>query len=96
VQHLPDVKDYRTISGLRMISTGYNRGSRGDYDMGGFAGENHLELVPPHKTALEWGGETIQQHLRECLGKKDLAPLTPEGWFTTGHRGPERLLLRHC
>ena len=79
------------ISGLRMIRTGYDGGSRGDYDTGGFAGENHLEFVPLHKTALEWGGETIQQHLRECLGKVDLAPLTPEGWFTTGHRGPEHL-----
>eukprot|EP00978_Attheya_sp_CCMP212_P004814 scaffold10598_cov48-Attheya_sp.AAC.2 len=79
------------ISGLRMIRTGYDGGSRGDYDTGGFAGEDHLEFVPLHKSALEWGGETLKQSLRLWLGEDYQEPLTPEGWFTTGHAGPYHL-----
>eukprot|EP00978_Attheya_sp_CCMP212_P023235 scaffold70734_cov39-Attheya_sp.AAC.1 len=67
------------ISGLRMIRTGYDGGSRGDYDTGGFAGENHLEFVPLHKTALEWGGDVLETNLRLWLGKDYAEPLTAEG-----------------
>eukprot|EP00978_Attheya_sp_CCMP212_P005792 scaffold12929_cov50-Attheya_sp.AAC.3 len=77
------------ISGLRMIRTGYDGGSRGDYDTGGFAGEDHLELVPLHKSTLEWGGEKLKQSLRQWLGGDYQEPLAPEGWFTSmGHIGP--------
>eukprot|EP00978_Attheya_sp_CCMP212_P022253 scaffold66108_cov58-Attheya_sp.AAC.2 len=79
------------ISGLRMIRAGYDGGSRGDYDTGGFAGDDHLECVPLHKNALAWGGETLKQSLRRWLGDDYQEQLTPEGWFTMGHTGPHHL-----
>eukprot|EP00978_Attheya_sp_CCMP212_P020987 scaffold60766_cov35-Attheya_sp.AAC.1 len=68
------------ISGLRrrMIRAGYDGGSRGDYDMGGFAGEDHFEFIPMYKSALEWGGETLKQSLRQWLEDDYREPLAPE------------------
>eukprot|EP00978_Attheya_sp_CCMP212_P005058 scaffold11166_cov48-Attheya_sp.AAC.4 len=85
------IKFVHILLGLRMIQTGYDGGSWGDYDMGGFAGGDHLEFVPLHKSALEWGGETLKQSLRLRLGEDYQEPLSPEGWFTTGHTGPYHL-----
>ena len=81
------------ISGLRMIRTGYDGGSRGDYDTGGFAGENHLEFVPLHKRALDWGGDVLETNLRLWLGKDYTEPLSAEGWFTTGHKGAHHIWM---
>eukprot|EP00978_Attheya_sp_CCMP212_P039166 scaffold201305_cov47-Attheya_sp.AAC.2 len=76
-----------------MIRTGYDGGSRGDYDTGGFAGENHLEFVPLHTIALEWGGDVLETNLRLWLGKDYTDPLTVEGWFTTGHSSTHHICM---
>eukprot|EP00978_Attheya_sp_CCMP212_P013695 scaffold34407_cov34-Attheya_sp.AAC.3 len=61
VEYLPGVEDRglggRLIIKFVHICMGYDGGSRGNSDTGGFAGGNHLELfIPLHKMALEWGG----------------------------------------
>ena len=73
------------ISGNRMIATGVDGWSRGDFESGVSLGFDLRDYLPLERTALEVAGETLIPWLRSWMGDDYTAPLTPEGWFWKGH-----------
>ena len=73
------------MSGTRMIAVGIDGLSRGDFESGVMTGQSMLRYLPFAKTAIELGGPTLRAWLETWMGPW-VEPLTPEGWFTEGHR----------
>jgi len=70
------------IAGTRMIQSGADGGSRGDFNQGGMAGNPLISYVPLHLTAQERSPrvvEWIKSWWADELG--GLQVLSPEGWF---------------
>lgn len=73
------------ISGDRMIETGVDGWSRGDFESGVSLGYDLRHYLPLARTAFEVAGCTLIPWLRNWMGSSYKAPLTPEGWFWGGH-----------
>jgi hypothetical protein len=72
------------VSGTRMIAQGTDALSRGNYSDGVMGGAPLLRFVPLHLTACD-RSPTLLPWIRSWSQIDTLLPLTPEGWFTTGH-----------
>jgi len=75
------------VSGKRMIAQGTEGGSRGDLNQGVIIGESMLKYVPLHLSAAERRSEVLSW-IRNLWSPAwgELEHLSPEGWFTEGHR----------
>ena len=71
------------VSGRRMIQQGADGLSRGNLNEGVMQGNDMLDFVPTHLSALERSSGLVDW-LQEQIGE-DLEVLTPEGWFDRGH-----------
>jgi len=76
------------VSGKRMIVQGTDGGSRGDLNQGVLTGDNMLNYVPLHLSAVERQPQVLDW-IRSFWNSEygDLEHLDPEGWFTEGHKG---------
>ena len=82
------------VSGKRMIAQGTDGCSRGFLMEGVMAGENMLQFVDLHKPACD-RHPPLLDWIRSWTQRKDLEPLTPEGWFNKGHGITGGSLDRH-
>jgi hypothetical protein len=73
------------ISGDRMIETGIDGLSRGDFESGMMLGYDIQHYLPLARTAFEVAGCTLIPWLRDWMGEDYHGPLDPEGWFWAGH-----------
>jgi hypothetical protein len=74
------------VSGKRMIAMGYDGASRGDFETGVMTGNDIRQYLPLDKGAFDVAGESLRRWLKLWMGIEAGEPLSPEGWFTTGHR----------
>ena len=68
-----------------MIKIGMDGTSRGDFDSGMMLGQDIRDLIPLGVSALDFPDNKIQDWAKSWMGSDLSGPLTPEGWFTTGH-----------
>ena len=68
------------VSGKRMIKSGIDGLSRSDHSTGVMAGEDVLDFVPLHQSALE-RSPALKEWLEDVTQESDASFLTPEGWF---------------
>ena len=73
------------ISGNRMIETGIDGWSRGDFETGISLGYDLRNFLPLDKSAFEVAGASLIPWLKSWMGKDYSRPLDPEGWFWDGH-----------
>jgi hypothetical protein len=73
------------ISGDRMIETGVDGLSRGDFESGMLLGYDVRHYLPLARTAFDVAGSTLIPWLKDWMGKDYQRPLDPEGWFWDGH-----------
>ena len=73
------------ISGDRMIQSGIDGLSRGDYDAGMLLGFDVRNFLPLSLTAFDVGGPRLIAWVQGILGSDYRGPLSPEGWFWDGH-----------
>ena len=73
------------ISGDRMIETGIDGWSRGDFETGISLGYDMRTYLPLERGAFDVAGPTIIPWLRTWMGDDYQGPLSPEGWFWDGH-----------
>jgi hypothetical protein len=73
------------ISGDRMIETGVDGWSRGDFESGVSLGYDLRHYLPLARSAFEVAGCTLIPWLRDWMGVSYKGPLSPEGWFWAGH-----------
>lgn len=74
------------ISGVRMILAGFDGVSRGDFDTGVLLGQDMRNFLPLDVGAFDTVGNGLWSWLSSWMGDDFKGPLTPEGWFTTGHK----------
>jgi len=72
------------VSGTRMIAQGTDGCSRGFLMEGVMAGQDMFQFVDLGKSAVE-RHPPLLDWIRSWTSRKDLEPLTPEGWFEEGH-----------
>lgn len=73
------------ISGDRMIESGIDGWSRGDFETGISLGYDLRTFLPLARSCLEVAGETLLPWLRNWLGDDFTGVLSPEDWFWRGH-----------
>ena len=73
------------ISGNRMIESGVDGWSRGDFETGVSLGYDLRTFLPLSRSCIEVAGTTLIPWLRSWLGKDFSGLLTPEDWFWKGH-----------
>jgi hypothetical protein len=71
------------IAGTRMIATGMDGWSRGDFESGISLGYDLRLFLPLSKPAYEVAGECLMPWIKGWMGSDFVEPLTPEGWFGT-------------
>lgn len=74
------------ISGDRMIATGIDGRSRGDFDAGVSLGYDIRQFIPLDRGAFELEGPLLTGWLRSWMGSDFSPPLEPIGWFKEGHK----------
>jgi hypothetical protein len=74
------------IAGTRMIATGIDGWSRGDFQSGISLGYDLRLFLPLAKPAFEVAGECLMPWIKGWMGSDFVEPLTPEGWFWDGHQ----------
>lgn len=74
------------ISGDRMIATGTDGRSRGNYDEGISLGYDLRPFIPLYLSAWEIAGGLLEDWCKSWMGKDFAPPLDPVGWFEEGHR----------
>jgi hypothetical protein len=74
------------ISGERMIATGIDGRSRGNYDLGISLGYDVRTFIPLYRSAWEVAGRSLEEWCISWMGEDFAPPLTSEGWFEEGHR----------
>lgn len=74
------------VSGLRMISSGFDGLSRGDFESGVMLGADLRDFLPLHKGAFEVAGDTLEPWVKSWMGPEWSHILEPAGWFGEGHR----------
>jgi len=72
------------IAGSRMISQGTDGLSRGNVNSGVMTGLPILQFVPLHLSALQ-RSPPVLSWVGAWSSDSSLQPLSPEGWFTSGH-----------
>ncbi len=73
------------ISGDRMIASGIDGWSRGNYDLGVSLGYDIRDFLPLHLSAWEVAGDALELWCRSWMDQDYKPPLKPEGWFEEGH-----------
>jgi hypothetical protein len=73
------------ISGDRMIASGVDGLSRGNYDAGISLGFDLRQFMPLNISAWEIAGDVLAQWCRDWMGEDYSPLLSPEGWFDLGH-----------
>ena len=73
------------ISGDRMIETGVDGWSRGDFETGVSLGYDLRTFLPLSRSCIDVAGTTLIPWLRNWLGDDFSGLLTPEDWFWKGH-----------
>eukprot|EP00804_Cyclotella_cryptica_P026665 CCRYP_019098-RA/>CCRYP_019098-RA protein AED:0.44 eAED:0.44 QI:0/0/0/1/0/0/2/0/207 len=73
------------ISGDRMITTGVDGWSRGDFETGVSLGHDLHTFLPLALSAEKAPGNLLARWLKSWMGKDNVPTLTPEGWFYHGH-----------
>jgi hypothetical protein len=69
------------ISGTRMIESGIDGWSRGDFETGISLGYDLRNFIPLARTAIEVAGPTMIPWLKAWMAEDYKSPLTPDGWF---------------
>ena len=73
------------ISGDRMIASGVDGLSRGNYDAGISLGFDVRQFMPLNITAWDVAGNVLAKWCKDWMGNDFAPPLSPEGWFDNGH-----------
>jgi hypothetical protein len=73
------------ISGDRMIETGLDGWSRGDFETGVSLGYDLRTFLPLSRSCIDVAGTTLLPWLRNWLGDDFTGLLAPEDWFWKGH-----------
>jgi hypothetical protein len=73
------------IAGTRMILTGIDGWSRGDFESGISLGYDLKLFLPLGKSAFDVAQECLRPWIKGWMGSNYVEPLTPEGWFWDGH-----------
>jgi hypothetical protein len=73
------------ISGNRMIESGIDGWSRGDFETGISLGYDLRNYLPLSKGCFDVAGATLIPWLRSWMQGDYSGPLSPEGWFWDGH-----------
>ncbi len=73
------------ISSDRMIASGIDGLSRGNYDAGISLGFDICQFMPLNISAWDIAGNVLAEWCKEWMGKDFALPLLPEGWFDEGH-----------
>jgi len=74
------------VSGRRMIKMGFDGLSRGDFETGVMTGKDVRDFLPLDEGAFEMAGKPLTSWVQSWMGDDWSPPLSPEGWFTTGHQ----------
>jgi hypothetical protein len=74
------------ISGERMIASGVDGLSRGNYDAGISLGIDVHQFMPVNLLAWDVAGEVLAQWCQSWMGEDYVPPPTPVGWFELGHQ----------
>jgi len=74
------------ISGDRMIASGVDGLSRGNYDAGISLGYDVRQFMPLNISAWDVAGNVLGDWCKSWMGKDYVPPLTPTGWFEEGHQ----------
>lgn len=74
------------ISGDRMIATGIDGRSRGDFDAGVSLGNDIRQYIPLDRGAFDLEGPRLTSWLKGWMGSDFSPPLEPVGWFREGHK----------
>ena len=74
------------ISGERMIATGVDGRSRGDFDAGVSLGHDICNSIPLDQGAFDMGGHCLAGWVRSWMGNNYSPLLEPIGWFWKGHK----------
>jgi hypothetical protein len=74
------------ILGNRMIASGVDGLSRGNYDAGILVGINVRQYLPMKVSAWEVAGNVLEGWCKSWMGGDYTPPLTPKGWFEQGHQ----------
>ena len=81
------------IAGTRMIATGMDGWSRGDFESGISLGYDLRLFLPLSKPAHEVAGECLMPWIKGWMGSDFIEPLTPKGWFWDGHQSGVHLWM---
>jgi len=74
------------ISGDRMIATGIDGRSRGDFDAGVSLGYDIRQFIPLDKGPFDLAGPLVEKWLKSWMGSDYSPPLEPIQWFWEGHQ----------
>jgi len=74
------------ISGDRMIASGVDGLSRGNYDSGISLGFDVRQFLPLNVSAWDIAGNVLADWCKSWMGEDYRSPLSPVGWFEEGHR----------
>lgn len=74
------------ISGDRMIATGMDGWSRGDYDAGISLGYDLRDFLPLDVPAFNWPDQQLETWCKGWMGSQYSPPLEPEAWYGEGHQ----------
>ena len=69
------------ISGNRMIASGIDGLSRGNYDAGILLGIDICQFLPMNVLAWDVAGNVLEGWCKSWMDKDYNSPPTPEGWF---------------
>ena len=73
------------ISGDRMIASGVDGLSRGNYDSGISLGFDVRQFLPLNISAWDIAGNVLADWCKSWMGEDYRSPLSPVGWFEEGH-----------
>jgi hypothetical protein len=73
------------ILGTRMIESGVDGWSRGDFDSGISLGYDLRTFLPLSLSCVDVSGATVLPWLKSWMAEDFVTTLTPEGWFWDAH-----------
>jgi hypothetical protein len=74
------------ISGNRMIASGVDGLSRGNYDLGIFLGFDVCQFMPLNVSAWDIADNVLADWSKSWMGEDYRPLLLPVGWFKEGHQ----------
>ena len=75
------------ISGDRMIATGMDGRSRGNFDAGVSLGFDLRQFLPLNVSAFDYKDNTLEDWCKSWMGSDYSSPLEPCDWYERGHLG---------